>query len=265
MTLVRGFAVLFGVFALLSFLTPLGVAAETGVVFLGKRLAGAPNLIAAWSLAVFLACYAVALWRRKAAALPLGIAYVSYLHLNLHYSLLFTFRDGQPPFSSAPMFAISTIVALGGAWGAVAVMLRGGLAGEALVPSRVLLRSFALLFALMALANALKPFAYAADVGFIFFGRRLAGTANTVVALTFSALLATYAAGIWTEKRWALPLGVAYAAYVVANLVLWGKYHPDQADAPVMFVLPYFVGAIGVPSGSALLLWRQRERPIRGA
>jgi hypothetical protein len=260
MTLLRFFAVLFGLLALSIFLNPFGLSTDSGVVFLGKRLSGAPNLIAAWCFAVFLACYAISLWREKAAALPLGIAYAAYLHVNLHYALLFTFRDAEAPFDNAHVFAISTIVALVAAWGAVAAMVRGRLAERDHAPARILLRSFALLFALMALANALKPFAYAPDVGFIFFGHRLAGTANTIVALIFSALLATYAASIWAERRRALLLGTAYAIYVLANVVLWNKNRPEQADMSFIFALPYLLGAIGVPSAAALLLWQQRER-----
>lgn len=258
----RIFAVLFGLLALSNFLQPLGLFAEAGLVFLGKRLSGAPNLIAAWSFAIFLACYAAALWRGTAAALPLGIAYASYLHVNLHYTLLFTLRDAAAPFGNAYVFGFYTIVALGAAWGAVAAVLCTRPAVHERDPARILLRSFALLFALMALSNALKPFAYAPDVGFIFFGHRLAGTANTIVALIFSALLATYAASIWAEKRRALPLGIAYALYVIANIVLWNKNRPEQADTSFIFALPYLVGAVGVPSGAALLLWRHRERLV---
>jgi len=258
----RCFAVLFGLLALSDWLNPLGLSPEPGVVFLGKRLSGVPNLVAAWSFAFFLGCYALSLWREETAALPLGIAYAAYVCVNLHYSWLFTFRDAQAPYGSARMLAIHAIVTLASAWGAVALMVHRGLARRDRVPGRILLRSFALLFALMALANALKPFAYAADVGLVLFGHRLAGAANTVAALTFSALLATYSASIWTEKRRALPLGMAYALYVIANLFLWTSHRPEQTDAPMIFSLPYLAGAISASSGSALLLWRYRNRLV---
>ena len=257
----RIFAVLFGLLALSNFLKPFGLSAETGFVFLGERLSGAPNLIAGWIFAAFLACYAAALWREKAAALPLGIAYAAYVSANLFYTFLFRFRMPAPT-GNARVFGIYAIVALGGAWGAVAAPVRGSLAERDRAPARILLRSFALLFALMALSNALKPFVYAPDVGFVLFGHRLAGTANTVAALTFSALLATYAASIWAEKRRALPLGIAYALYVLANLVLWNVHRPERDAAPMIFALPYLVSAIGVSSGAALLLWRHRERLV---
>jgi hypothetical protein len=49
---------------------------------------------------------------------------------------------------------------------------------------------------------------------------------------------------------------------VLANLVLWSKNMPDQAEAPMIFSLPYLAGAIGASSGSALLLWRHRARLV---
>jgi len=254
----------FALLALWDFVTPLVLAGDSGFVFLGKRLSGAPNLIAAWAFAVFLTCYAAALWRERAAALPLGIAYAAYLCVNLHYALLFTFRNAEPPTGDARVFGASNIIAIAVACGAVAATAatRRGEAGPDQAPGRVLLRSFALLFALMAVSNALKPFAYAPDIGFIFFGHRLAGTANVIAALAFSALLAVYAASIWTERRLALPLGIVYALYVPANILLWGGHRPEEDAAPAIFTLPYLAGAIGVSGGAAFLLWRHRKRLI---
>jgi hypothetical protein len=256
----RIFAVLFGALAASNFLEPLGLSIGSGFVFLGKRLSGAPNLIAAWSFSVFLGCFSIALWREKAVAVPLGIAYAAYLVVNLQYMLLFTYRDAAVPALDVRAFVLCTAIAFIATGGAVAAAVFGRTARNDQGPARILLRSFALLFALMALSNAIKPFAYAADVGFIFFGHRLEGAANTIVALLFSGLLATYAAGIWLEMRYALPLGIAYAGYVILNIVLWNKYSPKEATAPFIYAIAYLVGAIGVSSGAALLLWRQGRR-----
>ncbi len=249
------FAVLFGLLAVSNFLKPFGGPSDTGFVFLGRRLAGTPNLIAGWTFAVFLLNYAWALWQQRASALPMGLAYAGYVSANL---FLFTLRNTAAGPSVFDI--VYTIIALGGAWGVVFLMMRGGFVERSGAPDRVLLRAFALLFALMALSDALKPFAYTPDVGFVLFGQRLAGEANAIVALTFSALLATYAASIWAERRLALQLGVAYAAYVIFNLVLWNFRKPADANAPLIFALPYLVSAIGVSSGAAYLLWRNRER-----
>lgn len=253
----RTMAVLFGILAVSNFLKPFGLSADTGFVFLGRRLDGIPNLVAGWTFAVFLACYAAALWRGRAAALPLGIAFAAYVSANL---FLFTLRMPPPAGGRVVFGIVYTVVALAGAWGTVAAMVRAGYARLDPAPGRIVLRSFALLFALMALSNALKPFAYTDEIGFVLFGERLSGQANTAAAGTFAALLAAYAASIWTERRLALKLGVAYALYVVANLVLWNFRKPEGAEAPLLFALPYLVSAIGVSSGAAYLLWKHRAR-----
>jgi hypothetical protein len=253
----RIFAILFALLAVSNLTKPLGLSVEQGFVFFGRRLSGTPNLIAAWAFAVFLFAYAAALWRERTQALPMGIAYAAYVSANL-----FLFQLRMPAVEgNARLFGIVyTILALGFSWGAVAAMTRAGLAHRDGVPGRVLLRAFALLFALMALSNLLKPFEYTEQVGFVLFGQRLAGTPNLVAALVFVVFLATYAQSIWAERRRAVPLGVVYAAYVVANLVLWNFRKPEGAGAPLVFMLPYVVSAIGVSSGAAYLLWKQRGR-----
>ncbi|MFN2427276.1 MAG: hypothetical protein ABR587_12605 [Candidatus Binatia bacterium] len=258
MNILRVLAVLFGLLAVSNFLKPMEFSSDQGFVFMGRRLDGTPNLIAGWTFAIFLATYALALWRRSAAALPLGIAYAAYVSANL---FLFTLRMPPPADSGQAAFGIAyTVVALGCAWGAVVVMVRSGFAEIDPAPGRIALRTFALLFALMALSNALKPFAYTEDVGFVLLGQRLAGAANTTAAVTFSALLATYAASIWSERQLALKLGIAYAAYVVVNLVMWSFRKPEGVETPMLYGILYLISAIGVSSGAAALLWKHRTR-----
>ncbi len=257
MKTLRAFAVLFALLAVSDFLKPILESSQAGFVFLGRRLSGTPDLIAGWSFAIFLAAYAAALWRERAAALPLGIAYAAYVSANL---FLFTLRMPTPTGNERIFGILYTIFALAGAWGAVAAMVRSGLAEKDHAPGRLVLRSFALLFALMALSDALKPFAYTPDVGFVFFGKRLIGEANTAAAIIFAGLLATYAACIWEEKRPALMIGLFYASYVATNLVMWNFRKPEGAETTLLFAIPYLISAIGVSSGAALLLWRYRER-----
>lgn len=253
----RIFAVLFALLAVSNFAKPLGLSTEQGFVFLGRRLSGTPNLLAGWSFAVFLAAYASALWRDKLQALPMGLAYAAYVSANLY---LFTLMMPAPQGNAQVFGIVYTLFALGGAWGAVAVMLREGFVRRERETGRILLRSLALLFALMALSDLLKPFAYTPTTGFVLLGQRLSGTTNTIVALAFSAMLACYAHAIWNEKRRALPLGIAYAVYVVANLLLWNLRKPEGAATPLLFALPYLVSAIGVSSGAALLLKKHQHR-----
>ncbi len=257
MKLLRIFAVLFGLLAISNFMKPFGFSDDQGFVFMGRRLDGTPNLIAGWSFAVFLAWYASALWREKAAALPIGIAYACYVSANLY---LWVLRQPAPPPDKAWFGLVYTAVALGTSWGAVAAMVKAGFAQRDAAPGRILLRAFALLFAWMALSNTLKPFASEAATGFVLLGERLTGTPNAVAGLTFAALLAAYAVSIWRESSVALKLGIFYAGYVIVNLVLWNFRKPEGADAPLLFALPYLASAIGVSSGAAWLLWKHRAR-----
>jgi hypothetical protein len=265
MKVLRAFAVLFALLAVSNFLKPFLPVPEIGFVFLGKRLSGAASLLTGWAFALFLGAYASALWRGAPIALPMGIAYAGYTGANLHYSVTDSLKL---PVLTADRYALCLIALLGflSAVAAVVAMVsarrHGAMTGAESVPGRLLLRSFALLFGLMALSNALKPFRYAPDVGFIFFGHRLQGASNAVGGLAFSALLAVYAAGIWTERRWALPLSVAYALYVPLNIILWNSYNPNPGDMPLPLALPYILSAVGVSSGAAVLLWRHRQRLV---
>jgi hypothetical protein len=117
---------------------------------------------------------------------------------------------------------------------------------------------FAILFAIMAVSNLLKPLQLGGDrTGFVFFGHRLSGTSNTIIGPLFGLYLAVYAAGIWRRKRYALPMAYGYAAYVVLNLILFNAYGPKPPSAGTgyaLFGLVYATVAIGVSSGAAYLL-----------
>jgi hypothetical protein len=119
----------------------------------------------------------------------------------------------------------------------------------------------ALLLALMAVSNFGKPFAHNPGVGFVFFGMRLSGLANQIVAPIFGALLAVYVFGILMMRRFALPLGVFYAAYVIVNMPLFIlRYHgtPVMQEHSWAYLVPYPFVAIGVSSGAAYLLYQRR-------
>jgi hypothetical protein len=125
---------------------------------------------------------------------------------------------------------------------------------------RPLLRVFAVLFGVLAISNLLKPLRLGgAQTGFVFFGERLSGTPNAVAGPLFGLFLAVYAVGLWRLRRYALPMAWLYAAYVLANLVLFPIRTP-QPPAPGRFVfgLAYAAIALGVSGGAAILLTRRR-------
>jgi hypothetical protein len=119
---------------------------------------------------------------------------------------------------------------------------------------------FAIAFALLAISNFLKPLQLGgAQTGFVFFGQRLSGPLNTIMGPLFGIFLAVYAFGIWTMRRWAIPMGHAYATYVVLNLILYSFRNttPDTASYKV-FMVVYAAIAIGVALGSAVMLTQRK-------
>ena len=117
----------------------------------------------------------------------------------------------------------------------------------------------AVLFALLALSNFLKPFLADAHTGFVFLGHRLSGVPNDVLGPVFGLLLVVYVIAIWQMRRLALPLGWAYAGYVVTNTVLFSLYSTDKPPSPAFMVATLVLG-LGVPIGSALVLTQKRAK-----
>jgi hypothetical protein len=122
----------------------------------------------------------------------------------------------------------------------------------------LVLTSVAVLFSILALSNISKPLS-GGRAGFVFFGTKTAGLANAILGPAFGAFLLIYAAGIWWQKRWAVPMAWAYAAYVPINLTLFTIKTPERWQSPT-FGLAYVAVALGVSWGSAILLTRRRAR-----
>ncbi len=121
----------------------------------------------------------------------------------------------------------------------------------------------ALLFSILALSNATKVF-QASEAnpvgGFVFFGVRFRDTAPILLlALPFAALLATYARGLWTQKKWVAWISVPYAFYVPTNLTLFWFYQPADKLPPMAFIYGYLFLALGGAIGTALWVMRHFE------
>jgi hypothetical protein len=117
----------------------------------------------------------------------------------------------------------------------------------------------AVLFALLALSNFLKPVLADAHTGFVFFGHRLSGVPNDVIGPVFGLILVAYVIAIWQMRRFALPLGWIYAGYVVTNTVLFSMYTSDPPPSPAFMVGALVLG-LGVPIGSAIALTQKRAQ-----
>ena len=125
------------------------------------------------------------------------------------------------------------------------------------------LTTFALLFAILALSNFLKPFRLDPNAGFVFFEMKTHGIANAILGPVFGALLVVYAIGIWRMRRWVLPIACAYAAYVILNLLLYTFRNAGSTGQPSRaFMIGYIAVAIGVSAGSAVLLHRRKHELV---
>ena len=127
-------------------------------------------------------------------------------------------------------------------------------------PARgTLLTIFAVLFTLLAVSNFMKPLSGGRG-HFVFFGTRTSGVANAILGPAFGLYLVIYAIGIWRQKRWAVPMAWAYAAYVLINMALFTMKTPQNSwNSPVSAVV-YVAIAIGVSWGSAILLTGRRAQ-----
>ena len=119
---------------------------------------------------------------------------------------------------------------------------------------------FTILFSLLAVSNLLKPFRLGSDeTGFVLLGERLSGMANTIVGPLFGLFLALYAFAIWKRKRFAIPLGHAYATYVILNLILFQvKNVTPSSIGYVIIGIIYSLIAVGVSLGAAIFLTRNK-------
>jgi len=118
---------------------------------------------------------------------------------------------------------------------------------------------FTVLFSLLAVSNLLKPFRLSDETGFVLLGERLSGMANTIVGPLFGLFLALYAFAIWKRKRFAIPLGHAYATYVILNLILFQvKNVTPSSIGYVIIGIIYSLIAVGVSLGAAIFLTRNK-------
>jgi hypothetical protein len=124
---------------------------------------------------------------------------------------------------------------------------------------RTALRICGVLFVLLAFSNFTKFLEFSPHQGFMLFGMRQRGFPNFLFGWLFGIYLLVYGVGILRDRTWALPMGVAYAVYVVLNLILFTIRMPDEAWARPIFGLVYIIVAVGVSSGAVYLLAKSRR------
>ena len=121
------------------------------------------------------------------------------------------------------------------------------------------LRVCGVCFCLLALSNFMKPLEISPHQGFVFLGQRQHGVTNLLQAPLAGLFLAAYGLGVLRLRSYAVPLSRIYAAWVVANLILFTIRMSDEALARPVFGIVYAIVAIGVSSGCARLLARNRS------
>ena len=124
---------------------------------------------------------------------------------------------------------------------------------------RTALRICGVLFCLLAVSNFTKFLEFDDHTGFMLFGMRQRGTPNLVFGWLFGIYLLIYGIGVMRMRAYALPMGVAYAVYVILNLILFTVRMPEEAFARPIFGLVYSIVAIGVSGGAVYLLRKNRS------
>ena len=116
----------------------------------------------------------------------------------------------------------------------------------------------ALLFVLLAISNFLKPFSHDPGVGLVFLGVRLKGQGNAIMGPLFGLLLLIYAYGIWSMRRFALPVAYIFTAWVIINGFLFSiKNKNEPHPSPLVAIATIAIG-VGVPLATAIILTRRQ-------
>jgi hypothetical protein len=122
------------------------------------------------------------------------------------------------------------------------------------------LRSFAVLFGLLAISNFTKVLEMQPEHGFVFLGRRLSDTPNVLAAPVFGAYLAVYAYGLWNARKFALPMGILYAGWVPLNMYLFTVRSPEEMATNSLFGVTYTMLAVAISLGAVIALMRNAGR-----
>ena len=94
----------------------------------------------------------------------------------------------------------------------------------------------------------------------MFFGALLTGTANLILAPLMGIFMLIYAYGLWSGRAFALPMGIAYAAFATLNVILFPFVH-GLGTVGVLPYLGFAVVGIGVPWAAVWLLAQHLRAP----
>ncbi len=120
----------------------------------------------------------------------------------------------------------------------------------------------AILVAILAISDFTKTFQHAHDptLGFVFLGHRIGKPGYNILAGgLFGIFLLAYAYGLFTMKRWVLPMAAVYAYYVPTNMVMFWSLHVNRPTS-ARFILIYLAFALTGSVGTAIYLAYHRDR-----
>jgi hypothetical protein len=130
------------------------------------------------------------------------------------------------------------------------------------------LTTMAILLALVALEDVLKPFgrqtptttvSVGIQPGIVVLGIRHTGPEAAILGPLVGAVLLLYAIGIWRMNRYVLTLAWLYAAYVILNLTLFTiRNPPPPTRGDMTFAIVYAAVAILLTVGTAFALTHRR-------
>ena len=112
----------------------------------------------------------------------------------------------------------------------------------------------AIFFAGRGVMNLMKRFGTGS--GMVFFGQLL--PADSLTAPLVGSALVAYGWGLWTKAAWAIPLGVGYAIFASANLLLFPVFNTMPERIPMWAYALYVVGGMALSWGSVWLLRQAR-------
>ena len=133
-----------------------------------------------------------------------------------------------------------------------------------------LLTTMAILLALVAIEDVLKPFGRQGPTtpasflpriqpGIVVLGVRHTGSEAAILGPLVAAVLVLYAIGIWRMKRYAVTVAWIYAVYVIFNLMLFTiRNPPPPTQGEMIFGIVYSIVAIVLTVGTAFALTRRR-------
>jgi NADH:ubiquinone oxidoreductase subunit K len=121
----------------------------------------------------------------------------------------------------------------------------------------VALTIFAILFGLLAVSNFLKPVLHGGN--FVFLGTKTIGAANAIFSILFGIILAVYAYGIWSMRRFALVIAYFYFPWVLLNMILFAiKNKPTDSQPSLLAAVATIAIGVGVPLAALIILYRRR-------